>query len=837
MKRKMFLSMLVLVAMLFTACAPKATPTPVPATSTPKPAAPTATPKPGVECMGNLCPEAGAELTVSGWGGESEQNVVSDSIARFNEHYPDIKVNFEPIPADYQTKLKAAMAGGAAPDVFYVDADLMTAFGRTGQLLPLDDYMAQAGVKRSDYIGALLSMFTYEGTTFGLPKDFGSLGLVYLPEFFEQAGIPEPTADWTYDDLKAAAKTITENTGTYGMCVPPDVGRWPALVYAWGGEMTNADFTEALFNSPEAVASLEYWYGLYEDDIGAWPSDIGAGWCGEAIGKELTAMALEGGWMVNYMNTDFADVEYKIVEIPKGPAGGGDLLFTNSFGAKADTKYPNAAALLVFYLTGEENLEALLKTGFALPTQKSLLDHAWFAEHPNETAIAQGGAKYGRVFYYGPETGEVLDRMGKALERVFLGEQSPKAALDQAVSEVNIEVYKTVAAPVLEPEAGAELTVSGWGGESEQNIVSDSIARFNEHYPDIKVNFEPIPADYQTKLKAAMAGGAAPDVFYVDADLMTAFGRTGQLLPLDDYMAQAGVKRSDYIGALLSMFTYEGTTFGLPKDFGSLGLVYLPEFFEQAGIPEPTADWTYDDLKAAAKTITENTGTYGMCVPPDVGRWPALVYAWGGEMTNADFTEALFNSPEAVASLEYWYGLYEDDIGAWPSDIGAGWCGEAIGKELTAMALEGGWMVNYMNTDFADVEYKIVEVPKGPAGGGDLLFTNSFGAKADTKYPNAAALLVFYLTGEENLEALLKTGFALPTQKSLLDHAWFAEHPNETAIAQGGAKYGRVFYYGPETGEVLDRMGKALERVFLGEQSPQEALDQAVNEINTEVYK
>ena len=447
MKRRTLLIVLVLVALLFAACG-QATPTAEPPTPTPKPAQPTGTPKPAEEpaptvaCMGDLCPEEGAELTVSGWGGESEQQIVIDSITRFNESFPDVKVNFEPIPADYQTKMKASMAGGAAPDVFYVDADLMTAFGRTGQLLALDSYMAQAGVKRSDHIEALLAMFTYEGTTFSLPKDFGSLGLVYLPGLFAEAGIDEPTADWTYDDLKAAAATITEKTGTYGMCVPPDVGRWPAVVYAWGGEMTNADFTEALFNSPEAVAALEYWYGLYEDDIGAWPTDIGAGWCGEAIGKELTAMALEGGWMVNYMNTDFADVEYKIVEVPKGPAGGGDLLFTNAFGAKADTKYPNAAALLVFYLTGEENQEAILKTGFALGTQKSLLDHAWFADHPNEQAIADGGAKYGRVFYYGPETGEVLDRMGKALERVFLGEQTPQDALDQAVNEVNTEVYK-----------------------------------------------------------------------------------------------------------------------------------------------------------------------------------------------------------------------------------------------------------------------------------------------------------------------------------------------------------------------------------------------------------
>lgn len=397
---------------------------------------------PAANCMGDLCPEEGAELTVSGWGGESEQQVVIDSIARFNQAYPDVKVNFEPIPSEFQTKLKAAMAGGTAPDVFYVDSDLMTAFGLNGQLLALDGYMAQAGVSRSDYIDALLTLYIYEDSLYGLPKDFGSLGLVYLPEFFAEAGIDEPTADWTYDDLAAAAKTITENTDVYGMCVPPDVGRWPALVIAYGGQIANGDFTEALFNSPEAAAALEFWHGMYADDIGAWPTDIGAGWCGEAIGKELTAMALEGGWMINYMNADFADVEFKIVEIPKGPAGGGDLLFTNAFGAKADTQYPNAAALLVLYLTGMENQEAILQTGFALPTLKALLDHPWFDTHPNETAIAQSGAKYGVLFYYGPNTGDVLNYMGKALERVFLGEQTIQEALDQAVDEVNTEVYK-----------------------------------------------------------------------------------------------------------------------------------------------------------------------------------------------------------------------------------------------------------------------------------------------------------------------------------------------------------------------------------------------------------
>ncbi|NOZ51506.1 MAG: extracellular solute-binding protein [Chloroflexi bacterium] len=156
---------------------------------------------------------------------------------------------------------------------------------------------------------------------------------------------------------------------------------------------------------------------------------------------------------------------------------------------------------------------------------------------------------------------------------------------------------------VIEVEPGAKIVFSGWGDETEQQIYRDSIARFNEFYPDVEVDYQPIPADFQTKLKAQMAGGAAPDVFYVDDQLMTAFGTSGQLLPLDDTMAQAGASRQDFIPALLTIFTLNGETYGLPKDWGTLGLVYLPDAFAKAGIAEPTADWTWDDLKAAAEAI------------------------------------------------------------------------------------------------------------------------------------------------------------------------------------------------------------------------------------------
>jgi multiple sugar transport system substrate-binding protein len=383
----------------------------------------------------------------------------------------------------------------------------------------------------------------------------------------------------------------------------------------------------------------------------------------------------------------------------------------------------------------------------------------------------------------------------------------------------------------LEVEDGAVLTISGWGDETEQQVVIDSIARFNEVFPDVEVNFEPIPNDFQTIMKANIAAGTAADVFYVDIDLMTAFGRTGQLLALDEYMEASGLTRDAYYASLLAMFTYEDATYALPKDMNPLGLVYLPAIFDEAGVDYPTADWTWDDMTSAAEAIYDAIGIHGFCADPNAERWEPVLWQAGGDVVNEDFTEALFNSPEGIVAAEFWTGMVADGYGTTSTDLGVGWCGEALARELVAMAWEGGWMTNYLQIDFPDVEFVIMPLPAGPAGEGNILFTNGFGAKADTDYPVAAAALVLFLTGPENQEAIFQTGFALPTLVHLADHPWFNDHPNELSLVYS-AQIATVWYFGPHHGEFGGRIGDALNDVVLGEAEIQDALDEAAEEIN-----
>ncbi len=432
MKRTLtIVSVILVLSMLLAACAkPAAAPAAEPVT------APAAEPAKPEAAAAGTCPldvEPDAVITFSGWGDESEQAVYKATIERFKAVCPTVTVNYTPIPSDFQTKLKAQMAGGTAPDVFYVDDQLMTAFAPTEQIMALDDFMAQAKVTRDDFIPALMTIFTQNGKTYALPKDWGTLGLVYLPEVFKELGLEEPTDQWTWEDVRTAAKKISEGGKYGGFCMGPDWARFSPFATSYGNAFVSKDLTTATLDTPEVLAAAQFVADMFAEKSLVRAADVSAGWCGEAIGKKLVGMTTEGGWMVNTMKTTFSDVEWKAVPIPAGPKNQSDIIFTNGIGVNASSKFPKASAAFVIYATGRDNQAEIVKTGFAYSTHP---DQADLIVDANDKAIAQGGLLPDTIVaYWGPNTGKINDAVSQALDRVFLGDQDVATAFAQAQAE------------------------------------------------------------------------------------------------------------------------------------------------------------------------------------------------------------------------------------------------------------------------------------------------------------------------------------------------------------------------------------------------------------------
>ena len=375
---------------------------------------------------GTLGPLSG-DVRISGWSSTpTEDALLTDSINAFKAANPGVNVKWEPIAQDYSTVLKTNLAAGTEADVFYIDVSDIDSLMKTGKLLALDDYMAKTGTSKNDFVSTLINAFSYNGKVYGIPKDFNTLGLVYNKDIFKAAGVAEPTNDWTWNDLSAAAKKLTTGS-VVGLSLPADAARFMPFLWQAGGDLAN-------INNAAGQAAADFYTGFEaKDNVSKLPSELGMGWAGEAFEKGRAAMVFEGGWLPADLNNNFKSVNYGVVQMPKGAAAKSNLIFTVSYSLSAKTKNPNAAWALANYLTGTDNQTKVLKAGFALPTRQALSSQI---TNPNSKAIFDG-APYGKPFNYASaNTGKVNDEINKALESIMLKKSSTKDALDKLATTI-----------------------------------------------------------------------------------------------------------------------------------------------------------------------------------------------------------------------------------------------------------------------------------------------------------------------------------------------------------------------------------------------------------------
>lgn len=145
-------------------------------------------------------------------------------IAKFNEKYPDIKVEVQTI-TDYAGQMKTRMNSKEYGDVLMIPGDISPK-DYENFFEPLGDTEELS----EKYLG--LNDRSYEGVQYGIPSQMNATGLVVNKKVFEDAGITEFPK--TTEDFIAALKKIKENDSSI---VPLYTN------YAAGWTLSNWDFT------------------------------------------------------------------------------------------------------------------------------------------------------------------------------------------------------------------------------------------------------------------------------------------------------------------------------------------------------------------------------------------------------------------------------------------------------------------------------------------------------------------------------------------------------------------------------------------------------------------
>lgn len=337
------------------------------------------------------------------------------------------------------------------------------------------------------------------------------------------------------------------------------------------------------------------------------------------------------------------------------------------------------------------------------------------------------------------------------------------------------------------------VILSGWQASPEEGeLLEEMFAGFEEACPNITIDYQPVAGDYPQAMLANFSAATPPDVFYVDSSVAPEWIEEGFLMPLDDYIAESGFDTSQFFEGYLDAFRGpDDAIYGLPKDASTLAMFYNPDMLDAAGV-EPPTNW--EELTAAAEALTTDDVT-GLCLSPGLDRALAFIYQNGGAIYNEDFTEATFESSEVSDALDYYLGFWESGTGAGPTELGSGWCGEALGQEKVAMVFEGNWLVPFMDGTFPDVGYEIAEMPTG-AEAATLAFTVSYSIGADSENPDAAWSLISYLTGPEGMETWTSLGLALPSRQDVAV-------PEGRDALLAGADYARPWSFTPGFADVI----------------------------------
>ncbi|WEO76383.1 extracellular solute-binding protein [Cryobacterium sp. SO2] len=366
-------------------------------------------------------------------------------------------------------------------------------------------------------------------------------------------------------------------------------------------------------------------------------------------------------------------------------------------------------------------------------------------------------------------------------------------------------------------DSGGELTsdssqglsiLIGSSGDAETASVNVAVAAWSKDSgTDAEVS---VASDLNQQLAQGFAAQKPADVFYLSTDALAGYASNGSLLAYGDQLAN----KDDFYPSLVSSFTYDGKFYCAPKDFSTLQLIINTDLWAAAGLTDADIPTTWDELATVSKTLTTGTQV-GLAVGGEYARLGAFMAEAGGSLMNEDSTEATANSAENVAGLEYAQSLLNDGVMAYASDIGAGWGGEAFGKQLSAMTIEGNWITGAMKNDFPDVNYTVAELPAGPEGQGTLQFTNCWGIAADSPNQAAALDLVEQLTSKDAQLTFSADFGPMPSIQSAADD-WKSANPTLVPFLDG-ADYAKGVPNVQGAADVVSDLNAQLESLKTGD--------------------
>ncbi|MEU1787682.1 sugar ABC transporter substrate-binding protein [Streptomyces sparsogenes] len=402
-------------------------------------------------------------------------------------------------------------------------------------------------------------------------------------------------------------------------------------------------------------------------------------------------------------------------------------------------------------------------------------------------------------------------------------------------------------------DSGAEGSGKGkivfWdnNGGPRTAIWKQIIAKFEKKYPDIEVEYVPIPiADVQSKYDTAIQGGgdSLPDVGGVGTAYLANLVAQDALEPVTDRIQDSPLKGKlvkNMVDSVRSAGGDDKEMFSVPTSANQGTLWYRTDLFKAKGLAAPTS---WDNFYKAAEELTDKGGNkFGFTLRGGAGsiaQAMEMMYAQSGITTFWDGDRTTLDDPRNVAALEKYVGLYKKVTLA--ADLNNDFTKMVAQFDQGDIGMLQHNLGSYTDHLKAFGKDKIAGVPMPPSADGQprTIVSNPVDGlglfKASKNKAAAWKFIEFAASAEMNSLWNQDVG-AIPANVDAADDAWIKQAPPTKAalesLSDPRTKVVQLPYYLPDWNTISKADNEPnFQKVLLGKMTAKEFCDKVADELN-----
>jgi multiple sugar transport system substrate-binding protein len=409
------------------------------------------------------------------------------------------------------------------------------------------------------------------------------------------------------------------------------------------------------------------------------------------------------------------------------------------------------------------------------------------------------------------------------------------AAILAATGAVSVLVTAAAAA-----ESGESVSFMVFGDPAELAAYQGLVDAFEAGHPDTDIELIHIPSqdEYRLRLGTDFASGTPADVVLINYRRYAPFAAMGALEPLEPYLRGSQIiAEDDFFPEAIDPFRWRGELMCIPQNVSSLVVYYDKDLFDEAGLPYPAPDWSWDDFLATAQALTQDldgdgdTDRYGLGTEASIFRVAPFIWQNGGELVVLEGglrpVGLAVDSRPAREAIE-WFVALQTEHGVVP-DAKAEAAENSQSRFLsgrTAMYLDSRRGVPaYRQID--DFDWDVAALPRQqrPAG---ILHSDAYCLAAVSDAKEAAWSFIEFANSPDGQAIVSEAGRTVPSLVDVARSPAFldpSERPANSQVFLDTIPILRAVPVMASWVDIEEIAGQEIERAFYGRASVDEAIE------------